>query len=238
MPNFGITGLSFTPGSTSSNEIKIATTDGYFEVGDGAYIVSILNDPALEEQYGNEMFQIRLIKEPTSLTDIGGGSSSVVEEETGGYKVINTIFDQSITVGPDSSESGIIEGIAANHLIVNFFPGSNNYHTISFNLQCYDAQDTLLELYVEEFKYRRDRWYGTGRDFTKIETYYYNGSSIGNSYGVVTGPNGGQNFEGKGDFKVWSNGIIDRIEYTISNSNGNSNYPDSRSGNLKIYTFN
>ena len=96
----------------------------------------------------------------------------------------------------------------------------------------------MLELYVEEFKYSRDRWYGTERDFTKIETYYYNGSSIGNSYGVVTGPNGGQNFEGKGDFKVWSNGIIDRIEYTISNSNGNSNYPDSRSGNLKIYTFN
>ena len=63
MPNFGITGLSFTPGSTSSNEIKIATADGYFEVGDDAYIVSILNDPALEEQYDYEMFQIRLIKD-------------------------------------------------------------------------------------------------------------------------------------------------------------------------------
>ena len=43
----------------------------------------------------------------------------------------------------------------------------------------------------------------------------------------------------KGDFKIWANDIIDRIEYTIShttNSNGSNAQP--RTPNLKIYTLN
>ena len=43
-----------------------------------------------------------------------------------------------------------------------------------------------------------------------------------------------QDFDGKGDFKVWSNGTIDRIDYSIINSNTNNNFQQARNGLLYI----
>ena len=77
-------------------------------------------------------------------------------------------------------------------------------------------------------------------DYTKLETYYVNSTAHGRSYPVVTGPNGGTNPDAKGDFKIWANDIIDRIEYTISHTNTNSNGSSAqpRSPDLYSYTLN
>ena len=166
------------------------------------------------------------------------GPQGETGSNSGGFKTINEIFNERILVQYASSVNGSVSNINSDNIIVNFFTNVDPYNITNISFSCYDINGNLLNLYVEELRYRRDTWYSTSRDFTKIETFYYNSTAPSRSYNVVTSTNGGGTPEAKGDFKVWSDGIIDRIDYLIENSNnGNTNFQSNRNPRLIIYNF-
>jgi hypothetical protein len=153
-----------------------------------------------------------------------------------GFKTINTIFNQNFNIAPGSTINGSVQNINKANLIINFFPSYNQYHNISLTVTCYDINNNILELYVEELNYRRDVYNSLRVDFTKVETSYYNTSNFDRNYSSVTGQNGTSG-EAKGDIKIWANGIVEYIQYSINNTNLNPNFPSTRQPNLIIYTL-
>ena len=174
--------------------------------------------------------------------DIGLTGATGPQGETGsnsgGFKTINEIFNERILVQYASSVNSSLSNINSDNIIVNFFTNVDAHNITNFRFSCYDINGNLLNLYVEELRYRRDTDYAMRRDFTRIETFYYNSTAPSRSYTAVTGQNGAGIPEAKGDFKVWSDGIIDTIDYLIeNNNNNNTNSPSDRNPRLIIYNF-
>jgi hypothetical protein len=155
-----------------------------------------------------------------------------------GFKNISTIFDESIFVDADSNSTGSLSSIESSHIIVSFFPKSDRYNFTSISFSCFDVNNNLLNLYVEEFSYRRDKHYSIREYFTKIETFYYNSTNVGRGYPVVTDFGYATEIDGKGVFKVWADGIIHRIDYGVGNDNYSPNNLSSRIPRLVIYKIN
>jgi hypothetical protein len=218
----GLQGLQGTPGAAGTNGVDgtdgVNGTDG--QNGLSAYQTWLgLGNTGTEQDFIDAL-----------VGPEGTGSSS-----SEGYKIIKTIFNENITVGVNSEVTGYVIEINKNHLVVNFIPDYDQEHAIGLNIICFDENNNQLDVYVERFTYQRDLLYSSRIDNTKNTIVYYNATNFGIGFSTLQ-LNGSTN-GGFAVFKVWANGIISKLSYTVNNKNSNSNYASIRNPNLKIYTY-
>ena len=79
--------------------------------------------------------------------------------------------------------------------------------------------------------------YSTRTDFTFVETDFLNTNSFSKQYSCVTGDNGSAG-DSSDTIKIWADGVINKIVFSLNNQNRNSNFLQTKTPNLIIYTYN
>ena len=152
------------------------------------------------------------------------------------YRVINTIHEQIYPLDPNSSTNGAITGINSSHLVLNFIPSHNENHNINLSITLFDSNDQPLEVYVEEYKFRRDREYSLRKDYSKPEIKRLNCNPCNFGFSAIYG-SVAYDVMGFSDIKIWTNGEISYMNFTMSSTNSRARNPIVRNSKLIVHTF-
>ena len=150
--------------------------------------------------------------------------------------MINTIHEQIYPLDPNSSTNGAITGINSSHLVLNFIPSHNENHNINLSITLFDSNDQPLEVYVEEYKFRRDREYSLRKDYSKPEIKRLNCNPCNFGFSAIYG-SVAYDVMGFSDIKIWTNGEISYMNFTMSSTNSRAINPIVRNSKLIVHTF-
>ena len=217
--------------AASIQEVTDNIADGFIPFGGVSYTESRAGTGGSNFSKKEYQAMILLSSDNDNINDGSSTSSS----DSSGFKIIETLLDQSFTVLPSNQLSGELNNIDTDHIIIKFTPNYNVYNSSSVTISCYDENNVLLEVYVERFIFQRDRDYSRRIDSSINTNDNYNATtfSIGFAAQFINGSSEG----GYAQLKIWGERTIDHINYTFTNSNRNNNFLGSINPNLKVFRF-
>ncbi len=163
------------------------------------------------------------------------GSIPQLNSSNSGYKVITSIYNKLTSLPESTTQYDTISDIESEHVYFEFNPRYNTNNGVTFSFKCYDSLGNLLDLYIENMTYQRDRNYSSRVDYTNVKMDVFNTNSFAQTYSNFFA--NGNAEAGMGYIHIWSNGIIESIYVEFQHHNYNIYNKSTLSPILKVKKY-